>query len=376
MEFPGTGNTSHGEPTRRAPADHGQPRYWSRHARRLLPFDLGALLAARELHEVKQARHVLRHHPPGPPVLSQVKLIADPWTSGPTAGIAKLPVRLGHGSAASATAVRALWRGDAVSWRDRDAPLGLEYPLFARTRALPTPASTSVACHDGFHAGATSSATRRSTTKANVENKPRRHQRQRDPNWASKGTDRVGSDPRIRPRIIRNFRATVRRAWRSHYHGRHEMGARSSATTKPTAMPTTPSGSTGRLTTSAPLLDSRAACSRSAAEHTAFGRRHFFSAGTRSAPEGRLMVRPDGTEMTPDDWNDGCNQAVFSGSCSRGCVGSSTSASRRPARLPLDPPERRPRSRRSRCPRTAPVAWEGAAQHRARRRAPSEAARR
>jgi glycogen operon protein len=78
------------------------------------------------------------------------------------------------------------------------------------------------------------------------------------------------------------------------------------------------------------LLDLHAPrCSRSAASTPAFAAGHFFR-GRRRRPEGRLVAPADGTEMTPDDWNDGGNH-VLGMLFTRMRRKSATSAGARPA---------------------------------------------
>ena len=278
-------------------------------------FDLASALA-RELHDVDRLSaffDVINQDP----VLSQVKLIAEPWDLGEGGyQVGNFP-RAGP-SGTGSTATRSAATGRAT--RGRSAELGYrltgssdlyepERPP-ARTRASTSSPRTTAS------PSPTSSATTPSTTRPTARTTSDGADDNAVVELRRRGADRtIPRSSTLRQRQMRNFLATLlavagypdalRRATRSR--------ARSPATTTPTARTTRSRGSRGR---SRPAARRRLEFTRSLIRlrlrNPVFHRRTFFQ-GRRihgSAAKDLSWFRPDGKEMTEEEWANGFNRCL------------------------------------------------------------------
>ena len=158
-------HAEHAAPARAA-ADHGQPALLgARDARRRVPLRSGERARARAACR-RQARRVLRHHPPGSRAVAGQ---ADRRAVGSRRG--RLPGRQlsrsagRSGTASTAIRVRRFWRGDGgAGLRVRDAAVPAAAICTSRAAAARTPASTSSPLTTASRCRI-SSATTTSTTK-------------------------------------------------------------------------------------------------------------------------------------------------------------------------------------------------------------------
>src|SRR6202008_4503215 len=112
-------------------------------------FDLAATLA-RELHEVDRLGAFLDiiHQDP---VLSQVKLIAEPWDLGEGGyQVGKLPAGWAEGNAKYRDAVRSYWKGDGGLIGELAYRITGSSDLYARSGRRPYASINFVTAHDGF----------------------------------------------------------------------------------------------------------------------------------------------------------------------------------------------------------------------------------
>ena len=151
MDFTGCGNTLNMRSPRVLQLIMDSLRYWvtEMHVDGFR-FDLASALA-RELHDVDKlgAFFDIIHQDP---VLSQVKLIAEPWDLGEGGyQVGNFPVLWTEWNGKYRDTVRRFWRGDGgtVS-RVRHAALPAAAISTSRAAAARTPASTSSPAHDGF----------------------------------------------------------------------------------------------------------------------------------------------------------------------------------------------------------------------------------
>ncbi len=150
MDYTGTGNTLNMRHPRVLQPIKESLRYWVQqmhvHGFR---FDLAATLA-RELHEVDKLGAFLDiiHQDP---VLSQVKLIAEPWDLGEGGyQVGKFPVGWAEWNDRYRDAVRAYWKGDGGLIGELAYRITGSSDLYARSGRRPYASINFVTAHDGF----------------------------------------------------------------------------------------------------------------------------------------------------------------------------------------------------------------------------------
>src|SRR5919204_6218117 len=170
-------------------------------------FDLAATLA-RELFEVNRlsAFFDIIHQDP---VLSRVKLIAEPWDVGPGGyQVGNFPIGWAEWNDKYRDDVRSFWRGDAGTVNTLASRLSGSSDIYQRSDRQAYSSINCVTCHDGFTLHDLVSYERKHN-EANGEGNRDGHDDNRSRNWGVEGpTD----DPRIlsvRRRSMRNFLATL-----------------------------------------------------------------------------------------------------------------------------------------------------------------------
>jgi len=150
MDYTGTGNTLNMRHPRVLQLIMDSLRYWvlDMHVDGFR-FDLAATLA-RELHEVDRLGAFLDiiHQDP---VLSQVKLIAEPWDLGEGGyQVGKFPVGWAEWNDRYRDAVRAYWKGDGGLIGELAYRITGSSDLYARSGRQPYASVNFVTAHDGF----------------------------------------------------------------------------------------------------------------------------------------------------------------------------------------------------------------------------------
>ena len=150
MDYTGTGNTLNMRHPRVLQLIMDSLRYWvlDMHVDGFR-FDLAATLA-RELHEVDRLGAFLDiiHQDP---VLSQVKLIAEPWDLGEGGyQVGKFPVGWAEWNDRYRDAVRAYWKGDGGLIGELAYRITGSSDLYARSGRQPYASINFVTAHDGF----------------------------------------------------------------------------------------------------------------------------------------------------------------------------------------------------------------------------------
>ena len=262
-------------------------------------FDLASALA-RELYDVDRlsAFFDVIHQDP---VLSQVKLIAEPWDLGPGGyQVGNFPVLWTEWNGLYRDTMRDVWRGQTNVGRVRLALHGLERPL--RVRRAP-PLGLDQLRHRArrLHAGRPR-LLQPEAQRGQPRGQPRRHGRQPLLELRRRGPDR-------RPRDQRAARAPAAQLpdHAAALPGRADdprpatrSGARSAATTTPGARTTRSRGSTGSSTSGAQdLLEFTRRLLALRREHPIFHRTQFLNGqGSAVGPPGRLVVP---ARRPPDD---------------------------------------------------------------------------
>ncbi len=208
MDFTGCGNTPNMQHPRLLQLIMDSLRYWvvEMHVDGFR-FDLAATLA-RELHDVDKlgAFFDIIHQDP---VLSQVKLIAEPWDVGPGGyQVGNFPVLWSEWNGRYRDCVRRFWKGDGSTAAEFATRLAGSSDLYAFGGRLPHASINFITCHDGF--------TLRDLVSYNEKHNEANGESNRDgtndnDSWNC-GTEGETGDPDIqalRARQMRNLMATL-----------------------------------------------------------------------------------------------------------------------------------------------------------------------
>ena len=170
-------------------------------------FDLASALA-RELHEVDRLSAFFELVQQDP-VVSQVKLIAEPWDVGDGGyQVGKFPPLWSEWNGKYRDTVRDFWRGDPAAIAEFASRLSGSSDLYETSARRPVASVNFVTCHDGFTIADLVSYDRKHN-EANGDNNSRRHRRQPVLELRHRG---AGDDPAItelRARQMRNFLVTL-----------------------------------------------------------------------------------------------------------------------------------------------------------------------
>ncbi len=170
-------------------------------------FDLATVLA-------RDRQGVTPHHPLlasmcGDPVLSTVKLIAEPWDVGPEGyRIGSFPSNWAEWNDRYRDDVRRFWRGDGGTTAGIAYRLSGSSDLFARDGRRPQASVNYVASHDGFSLHDLVSYSRK-YNEANGEDNRDGHLEEFSRNWGCEGPTKDPAVIELRDRAKRSMLATV-----------------------------------------------------------------------------------------------------------------------------------------------------------------------
>src|SRR5215472_5876631 len=264
-------------------------------------FDLAAALA-RELHEVDRLSSFFELVQQDP-VVSQVKLIAEPWDVG--AGgyqVGKFPPLWTEWNGKYRNTVRDFWRGQPASVPEFASRLSGSSDLYETSARRPVASINFVTCHDGFTLADLVSY----NTKHNEANGDRNTDGTNDNRSWNCGTEGPTDDPAItelRGRQARNFLATlllsqgVPMLLAGDELGRTQQG-NNNAYCQDNEVSWVDWEAGGKH---ADLLEFTRALIALRREHAVFRRRRFFS-GELGGQRDISWLTPAGTEMTQADW--------------------------------------------------------------------------
>ncbi|MQA88630.1 MAG: glycogen debranching protein GlgX [Gemmatimonas sp.] len=270
-------------------------------------FDLASTLA-RELHDVNRlsAFFDIIHQDP---VLSRVKLIAEPWDVGPGGyQVGNFPILWAEWNGRYRDTVRAFWRGDPGTIAELGFRLTGSSDLYERDGRRPHASINFVTAHDGFTLNdLVSYGTKRN--EANGEDNRDGENHNLSYNF---GVDGPTDDPEIvrqREKQKRNFMATLLLSQGvPMISSGDEMGRTQKGNNNAYAQDNEISWVKWDLSERDRAM--LAFARRVAAlrhRHPVLHRRHFFQ-GRRirgSELEDITWLRPDGREMTEEQWNSG-----------------------------------------------------------------------
>ncbi len=242
------------------------------------------------------------------PVLSRVKLIAEPWDVGPDGyQLGAFPPGWAEWNARYRDTVRRYWGGDMSKVPELASRLSGSSDVFQGSDRGPYASINFVACHDGF--------TLRDLTKyeqkhneANGEENRDGHDDNNSNNWGKEGETTDAQVNRLRQRVVKNFIATLAFSQGVPMLGHgDELGRTQRGNNNGYCQD-------NELSWVDWTLDSRARevllftqeVFRLRANHPVFRRRKYFAGDpvTDTGAKDVHWLRHDGSEMTHADWHD------------------------------------------------------------------------
>jgi isoamylase len=274
-------------------------------------FDLAPALA-RELYDVNRLGTFfdIIHQDP---VLSTVKLIAEPWDLG--AGgyqVGNFPIKWAEWNGKYRDCLRRFWRGD----RDQVAELAYRVSgssdLYQTSNRTPSSSINFVTCHDGFTLEDLVSYERKHNERNSDDNHDG-NEANWSCNWGEEGATESAAVLELRDRAKRNFLATLLFSQGvPMLLAGDELGRSQGGNNNAYCQDNETSWIDWRLTPRGQeLLRYTIRLLAIRRENPALRRRSFF--GGRSTPDGAKDVtwlRPDGSEMRDADWHDPQNDCL------------------------------------------------------------------
>jgi glycogen operon protein len=268
-------------------------------------FDLASTLA-RELHDVDRLGaffDIIQQDP----VISQVKLIAEPWDLGPGGyQVGNFPVLWAEWNAAYRDTVRRFWKGDGGQVGGLGYRLTGSSDLYGHNGRLPYASINFITAHDGFTLHDLVSYNEKHN-EANGEENRDGHNDNLSWNCGSEGLTDEPDIVALRERQKRNFLATlflsqgVPMLLAGDEFGRTQ-GGNNNAYCQDNEI----SWLDWKLDRPRrELLDFSRYLMRFRGEHPMLRRRHFFQGRRIRGSEVKDLAwfRPDGKEMSDEDWN-------------------------------------------------------------------------
>ena len=276
-------------------------------------FDLAATLA-REFYEVDRLAaffEIVQQDP----VISQVKLIAEPWDIGPGGyQVGNFPPQWTEWNGKYRDTVRDLWRGEPATLGEFASRLTGSADLYENSGRRPVASINFVTAHDGFTLRDLVSYNEKHN-EANGEDNNDGESHNRSWNCGVEGPTDDQGVLTLRARQQRNFLATLLLSPGVPMisHG-DELGRTQGGNNNGYAQD-------NEITwidwshVDQPLVEFTAALARLRREHPTFRRSRFFDGRPVRREEGAPLpdiawLRPDGTEMQPEDWESGFGRAV------------------------------------------------------------------
>jgi glycogen operon protein len=248
------------------------------------------------------------------PVLSQVKLIAEPWDLGPDGyKLGQFPPRWAEWNGAFRDCVRRFWRGDVGQVPELASRLTGSSDIFAPSGRATYATVNFVTCHDGFTLEDIVSYQDKHN-EANGEDNRDGPEENFSRNWGHEGPTESVRIQRLRHRIKRNMLATVffSQGVRMLLGG-DEIGRTQRGNNNPYCQDNEISWFDWDLDeTQIEFLEFTRSLAAIVRSNPVLRRRDFFT-GRAVAPSGRpdvTWVRPDGEENTDREWADASHRTI------------------------------------------------------------------
>jgi isoamylase len=314
MDYTGTGNSLHVGHPHTLQLIMDSLRYWvtEMHVDGFR-FDLASTLA-REFYDVDRLSAFFELVQQDP-VVSQVKLIAEPWDVGPGGyQVGNFPPQWTEWNGKFRDTVRDYWRGEAATLGEFASRLTGSADLYEHTARRPVASINFVTAHDGFTLRDLVSYNEKHN-EANEEGNNDGESNNQSWNCGVEGPSDDHEINALRARQQRNFLATtlLSQGVPMISHG-DELGRTQNGNNNGFCQD-------NELTwvhwdkADAELLEFTRSVSALRAAHPVFRRRRFFTGlpVRRKGADGQLDIswfRPDGSEMTDDDWGSGFGKSV------------------------------------------------------------------
>ena len=311
MDYTGTGNT----------LDPGDPyvlqmimdslRYWvtEMHVDGFR-FDLGSALA-RELYDVNMLGSFFKVVQQDP-ILSQVKLIAEPWDVGPGGyQVGSFPWQWAEWNGRYRDAIRRFWTGDQGLTGEVATRVAGSSDLYERSGRRPFASINFVTAHDGFTLQDLVSYEQ----KHNEENKEDNRDGHNDNHSTNCGVEGPSDDPQVvecRERRKRSLMATLMLSQGvPMILGGDELSQTRHGNNNPYCQDNEIAWYDWDLDErEQKFLEFVQQVTQFRKEHPSFRRRHFLSPVNGEEGTGDVLWwHPEGREMTNDDWHDGSLRA-------------------------------------------------------------------
>jgi len=243
-----------------------------------------------------------------------VKLIAEPWDVGPGGyQVGNFPIRWAEWNGKYRDAVRHFWRGDRGMVPEMASRLAGSSDIYEESGRDAYASVNFVTAHDGYTLHDLVSYERKHN-EANGENNRDGHDDNISRNW---GVEGATDDPQIqamRWRAMRNFIATLAfsQGVPMISHG-DEIARTQFGNNNAYAQDSELTWVHWELTArQKELLAFARKCFAVRHGNPVLRRRHFFRgvATTKGGPKDLSWIRPDGKEMTQQDWHDAGNHAL------------------------------------------------------------------
>ncbi len=248
------------------------------------------------------------------PVLSGVKLIAEPWDLGPGGyRLGAFPPGWAEWNGRYRDCVRRFWRGDEGQVPELASRLSGSSDIFQGSDRGPYASINFVTCHDGFSLNDLVTYEEKHN-QANGEDNRDGASDNWSRNWGHEGETKAAWIQRLRDRMKRNFMATLAfsQGVPMISHG-DELGRTQKGNNNSYCQDSELSWINWKLSSrQRDLLHFTREVFRISKSNPVFRRRRFF-AGDPVSDKGVKDVswlRPDGGEMTLDDWRDPKNRVL------------------------------------------------------------------
>ncbi|PRZ41560.1 glycogen operon protein [Antricoccus suffuscus] len=314
MDYTGTGNSFNSRNPHSLQLIMDSLRYWVTEMRvDGFRFDLAATLA-REFHDVDRLSTFFELVQQDP-VISQVKLIAEPWDVGPGGyQVGNFPPLWTEWNGKYRDTVRDFWRGEPSTLGEFAARLTGSADLYERTARRPVASINFVTAHDGFTLRDLVSYNDKHN-EANGEDNNDGESHNRSWNCGAEGPTDDEGIRELRRRQQRNFIATLilSQGVPMLSHG-DELGRTQQGNNNVYCQDNEISWIDWEEADTE-LIDFTRAVSALRRDHPTFRRRRFFDGKpVRRKGEDPLpdiaWLRPDGSEMTDEDWDSGFGKSI------------------------------------------------------------------
>jgi isoamylase len=248
------------------------------------------------------------------PVLSQTKLIAEPWDLGPGGyRLGGFPPGWAEWNGRYRDSVRRFWRGDEGQVPELASRLSGSSDIFQASDRGPYASINLIACHDGFTLRDMVTYEEKHN-EANGEGNRDGHNDNHSRNWGHEGETRAAWVNRMRERMARNFFATLAFSQGVPMIGHgDEIGRTQSGNNNAYCQDTELSWIDWDLSAEQQeLLEFVRKVLAISRGNPVFRRRNFFAEDPTTDQGGKdiVWIRADGREMSVEDWRDGKNMAL------------------------------------------------------------------